>query len=115
MESNFMNGIENIDTSLIIAGALNLLRGLVYLGVVITLGVIAFKLLIKFKRLMFLSTIKWTLLEVRIPKDVFKTPLAMELVLMNAMHYGSYGEWDQKIFKGRVPNWFSLEIVSMEG
>ena len=72
------------------------------------------RLWLKYRRMLFISKIKWSLIEVKIPKEIFKSPLAMELVLMNAMHYGSYGEWYEKFFLGRVPNWFSLEIVSIE-
>ncbi len=76
---------------------------------------IARRLWIHLKRLQFLANIKWTLIEVRIPKDVFKSPLAMELVLINAIHQGSYGNWYHKYIQGRLPLWFSLEIVSIGG
>lgn len=63
-----------------------------------------------------LSEVKWTLLEIRIPKDVYKTPLAMELVIINALYQsGGYGNWYQKYWLGNLPAIFSLEMVSIEG
>ena len=63
-----------------------------------------------------LSEIKWTMLEVRVPRDVFKSPMAMELVLINALYQtGGVGTWYHKHWLGNVPVYFSLEIVSIEG
>lgn len=64
----------------------------------------------------FIENIKWVLLEVRIPKDVFKSPFAMELFISNALtQTGGVGTWVHKYWLGNVLNWFSLEIVSSEG
>ena len=59
--------------------------------------------------------IEWTLLEIRIPQDVLKTPKAMEYVLV-ALH----GVWDElnmrdTWIKGEVLPSFSLEIAGIEG
>ncbi len=63
-----------------------------------------------------LQSLKWTMLEVRIPKDVFKTPLAMELVLINAFHQGGgVGTWFHRWWLGALPATFSLEIASLGG
>src|SRR3989339_1306732 len=61
-----------------------------------------------------ISKLKWVLLEVRLPKEVFKTPMAMELVLNGIQQPSSGNKWDQ-YWNGRVPDWFSFEIVSIEG
>ncbi|MCK5095847.1 MAG: hypothetical protein KAR24_00675 [Candidatus Pacebacteria bacterium] len=61
-----------------------------------------------------LSNMNWILLEVKLPKDIKKTPLAMELML-NSLYQTSGGPWTDKLFKGRTQDWFSLEIVSIEG
>lgn len=60
------------------------------------------------------SNIKWVLLEIKIPKEINKTPVAMEIVL-NALYQTSEGQWYDKIWKGKVKDWFSLEMVSLEG
>ena len=64
------------------------------------------------------DTIKGTdtvLLELRLPRDTLKTPLAMELIFAN-MHMGS-GEstWYKKWWLGRIRAWWSVEIVSLGG
>lgn len=60
------------------------------------------------------SNIKWTLLEIKVPKEVNKSPLAMEIML-NALNQSGEGTWWDWYTKGRVRDWFSLEIVSLEG
>lgn len=63
----------------------------------------------------FLRGYKWVLLEVKPPKDVFKSPLAMELVLNSLYQTGGTGTWFDKYWKGNLRNYFSLEIASTEG
>lgn len=71
---------------------------------------------LKYIRAAYLRTIKWTLLEVRVPRDVFKTPLAMEMVFSTAFHQtGGVGDWKAKYWEGKLLTWFSLEIVSIDG
>jgi hypothetical protein len=78
------------------------------------LGYLLWKAWRKYMMKKFLSEIKWVLLEVRIPKDIRRSPKAMELVL-NALHQPGTGNWYERLMKGKVPDWFSLEIVSIEG
>jgi len=63
----------------------------------------------------YISRINWIMLEVKIPKEIHKTPLAMEIML-NAL-YQSSGKivWWDKYWKGKVKDWFSLEMVSLDG
>lgn len=63
----------------------------------------------------YVSRINWILLEVKLPREIHKTPLAMEIVL-NAL-YQSSGKmtWLDKYWKGKVKDWFSLEMVSIDG
>lgn len=62
----------------------------------------------------YMSKINWILLEVKLPKETYKSPLAMEIVL-NALYQTSTGTWFDKIWRGKVKDFFSLEMVSMEG
>ncbi len=56
------------------------------------------------------------LLEIRVPKEVSKSPAAMEIVLANAFYAtGGEGNWYEKYWDGGVRPWFSLELVSLEG
>src|SRR3989344_3554383 len=65
-------------------------------------------------RAFYLAKIKWIMLEVKLPKEITKTPLAME-VLLNAFYQTGKGKWFDWYFKGRVRDWFSLETVSLGG
>jgi hypothetical protein len=77
---------------------------------------IAWKSWLKYIRTEHIRNLKWTLLQIRIPQDVFKSPAAMEIFLGNALYQsGGVGTWYQKYWLGNVPAWFSLEIVSIEG
>lgn len=67
------------------------------------------------QQLRFLAKQKYVLLQVQVPRDVPKSPLAMEIVL-GAFHQ-TIGEsvWYDRIFLGKSRAFFSLEIVSIEG
>jgi len=64
----------------------------------------------------FKSSIKWTLLEIKIPREVNKSPQAMEQVL-RALHAlrNSAGDIREKYWDGEVTVWFSFEIVRFGG
>jgi hypothetical protein len=63
----------------------------------------------------FIMGIKWVLLEVQVPRDVVKTPAAMELIFANSFYHKSMkGFWEQFMI-GAPWLWFSLEIVSIDG
>jgi len=86
------------------------------LWVLFFLGAIGWHLWLRYKREQFIESIKWTMLEVHLPKEVFKSPAAMEIVLTKAIHQtGGVGTWYAKYVQGKVLQWFSLEIVSLEG
>ena len=55
-----------------------------------------------------------TLLEIKIPREIMKSPLAMELVF-TALHLPIDGNWVSSYLKGNVRPWFSCEIISDEG
>jgi len=62
-----------------------------------------------------IARLQWITLEIKIPKDIEKTPLAMEVVL-NAMHQrGQISTFYKKYWLGNLQPWFSLEMVSIEG
>lgn len=63
----------------------------------------------------FIAGIKWVLLEIQVPRDVIKTPAAMELVFSNAFYHRSRkGFWEEYMI-GAPWLWFSLEMVSIDG
>lgn len=57
---------------------------------------------------------EWVLLEIKIPKEITKSPRAMELLL--EIFYQTFdGTLIDKYIKGVVRGWFSLELVSIGG
>ncbi len=54
------------------------------------------------------------LLELKLPKEVNKSPAAMEIILQ-ALSQPSVGTFIDVFIKGRVRPWFSLELVSING
>lgn len=63
----------------------------------------------------YLKSINWVLLEIKIPKEVVKTPKAMEQVFAGLHGTESSPNFAEKWFKGEVPDWFSLEIIGKGG
>lgn len=54
------------------------------------------------------------LLEIKLPRDVFKSPLAMELIL-TSLFQAAKGEFTDTFVEGKTRPWFSLELVSIDG
>lgn len=79
------------------------------------LGILWWRHWVRHVQAQFLNSIKWIMLEVRLPRDVFKSPLAMEMVLNSIHQGGGTGNNYAKFWEGKVRNWFSLEIASIEG
>lgn len=80
----------------------------------ITLGMIFWPLWVDYVRSKNFLKIKRTLLEIRLPKDTFKSPLAME-VFLQSLHNTSDGSAYKQYWSGETRPWYSLEIVSVEG
>lgn len=55
------------------------------------------------------------LLEIKLPRDIFKSPKAMEVALSAFLQGGGVGSWYDRNVKGQLLNYFSLEIASLEG
>lgn len=64
----------------------------------------------------YLSEMKWLLMEIRVPKEPGKSPKAMEQVF-NTLHgiLGGPIKWKEKFWKGKIADWFSLEVVGVGG
>ncbi len=58
--------------------------------------------------------LKYTCLELKLPKDTFKSPQAMEVVL-NSLHNTADGSLYAQFWKGETRPWYSLELISIEG
>lgn len=81
----------------------------------IPLAYIAVHLWHEYRQDRFIAGIKWVLLEIQVPREIVKTPLAMELIFSNAFYQKSVkGFWERYII-GAPWLWFSCELVSIDG
>jgi len=58
---------------------------------------------------------QWVLLEIRVPREIAKTPLAMEQIFAGLHGARRSGNLIDRYWDGFIPPWFSLEIVSRQG
>lgn len=79
------------------------------------LGWVAWKLWVHYIQQDFISGIEFVLLEIIPPRDVLRSPKAMELFLTNALYQFSFKGGKEEYWQGAVWFWFSLELVSIEG
>ncbi|HEY4511813.1 MAG TPA: hypothetical protein VJH55_03160 [Candidatus Paceibacterota bacterium] len=79
------------------------------------LGLIFWHLWKEYVRRDFINKEEYILLELRLPKDTWKGPAAMELVLNQFYQTGGENTFLDRWWRGKVRPWFSLEIVSIEG
>jgi len=84
-------------------------------GGVYILAKIAHDLWLHYVRQNFIAGIDWVLLEIIPPRDVVRSPKAMELFITNAMYHFSNKGGLEEYWQGAVWFWYSLEIVSIDG
>jgi len=63
----------------------------------------------------YIKSLKWVVLEIKIPREVVKTPKAMEQFFTGLHASGRELKFKDKYFKGAIPNWLSVEIVGRGG
>ena len=80
----------------------------------VLLAMIMWPLWLRYVRAKNFLSIKYTVLEIKLPKDTFKSPLAME-VFLQSLHNTSDGSTFAQYWKGETRPWYSLELVSIEG
>jgi len=103
----FMPGVVSLALSI------SLFLAPVWLPFLLVGGALALWLVLR--RSMFIDKQKYALLEIKPPRNLVKTPLAME-TFFSAIHL-SPGEstWYARWINGSVRPWWSLEIASFEG
>lgn len=78
------------------------------------LAVVFGNLWIYYIRAKFLYGLNWIVLEIKLPREITKTPRAME-VFLNSLHITRDGDLIEKYWQGWLRAWFSLEIVGING
>lgn len=80
----------------------------------IVLIYISVLLWVRYVQLKFINKQKPVLLEIKIPKDIQKSPLAMEIIF-GVMQQSGAATYTEAYLDGKVAPWFSLELASFEG
>jgi hypothetical protein len=93
----------------------NIARWILPLIGLIILGRIAWKLWVHYVQQDFISGIDFVLLEIVPPREVLRSPKAMELFITNALYHWSVKGGKEEYWQGAVWFWFSLEIASIDG
>lgn len=69
-----------------------------------------------YRRALYKKAVRWVLLEIQIPREVRKSPKAMEQVFAQIHSLRNVpNNWVEKYFGGEVTLWFSLEIAAFGG
>ncbi|MDO8743152.1 MAG: hypothetical protein Q7J30_01160 [Candidatus Azambacteria bacterium] len=89
--------------------------GLWWLWLPVFLVALFIELWVKYLQLQAVKKINWILLEVRIPRNIEKTPKAMEQVFSGLHGILSRVKFLDKYWKGKVQEWFSFEIAGING
>lgn len=93
-----------------------LIRDFWWLWLFILLIFIARQLWLTYAQEYYRRSVKWSLLELRIPRELRKSPKAMEQVF-TAIHAlrNNYSNFKEHWWDGEITLWFSCEIVSFGG
>jgi hypothetical protein len=108
--------VENVSPfASIITNTLSFAYMLIIFVAPIMLGISCFNAYLLYKRNKFIKSQKSVLLEIKLPQDIFKSPVAMELFLTSLYQTKGEGTWVAKYIDGKLRPWFSLEIISIGG
>jgi hypothetical protein len=81
----------------------------------IFLAILVWKMRVYYMRRMFLKKQKYVLLEIKLPKEILKSPAAMELFLYALHQTGGEASPYHTAWLGKSRAFFSLEIASIDG
>ncbi|MEK7631152.1 MAG: hypothetical protein AAB417_03955 [Patescibacteria group bacterium] len=81
-----------------------------------TLFVVFRALWVSWRQQLYKAAIEWTLLELKIPRDIAKSPVAMDqfFIALSSVR-NSPGDFEEIYLNGEVTLWFSLEVASFGG
>ncbi|MFO0743651.1 MAG: hypothetical protein U0469_01190 [Candidatus Paceibacterota bacterium] len=88
---------------------------LIYCGMTTLLIAWAWKFWMLNANQTFEKGLKWVLLEIKLPREINKSPEAAELFLRSMIEGGGLGTWYKEKWLGNIPNTAALEIASLEG
>jgi len=86
-----------------------------FVWVPLILITILWDLWLQYRRGLYLAKQSYVLIEIKLPREIFKSPKAMEFCIDSLHNPKGEGNWYEKYWKGQLRPWFSLEIVSIGG
>jgi hypothetical protein len=95
--------------------ALSYLYQTAFVWLPIVTGIGLFHAWVGYKRYAYWQKLGSIVLEVKLPREIFKSPRAMEVVLGTLHQTADEGNWYWKYWLGQTRSWFSLEIASIGG
>lgn len=94
---------------------LKILYELAFVLVPVGLAAIFIEFFIDYNRAIYFQKQTYLLLEIKVPKDVFKSPKAAEFFISGMRKTDYERNWHEKLWKGQSRQDFSLEIASIDG
>lgn len=89
--------------------------GLWWLWLPVFLAVLFIELWTRYLQIKAIKKINWLLLEIKIPRDIEKTPKAMEQIFSGLHGILTGIKFLDKYWQGKVQEWFSFEIAGIDG
>ncbi|MBU3668846.1 MAG: hypothetical protein FGM57_02680, partial [Candidatus Taylorbacteria bacterium] len=111
----YMNGLEQGELNVVVLAAIKLVYIAAVLLIPVFLAKSFWKNWVNYVRAAFFAKQKYVVLELRIPRGITKSPLAMEVFITSLFQPGGEGDFITKYWDGSVRSWFSLELVSIDG
>ncbi|MES3004720.1 MAG: hypothetical protein V4690_01250 [Patescibacteria group bacterium] len=112
---DFLSQLGSGDITAFIKVALQFFFYAIFFAIPVFLIKINFDLWMRYRRGLFFNKQEYIVLEIKPPKDVFKSPRATEFFINGMWDPGSEGTFLEKHWKGKLRMWQSLEIVSLGG
>jgi len=109
------NFFSDIVSNPVLVSAVKFLYKYIYIWFPIISILIIWELWVRYVQALFFAKQKYILLEIKLPREIFKSPQAAEFFIAGL--YSTLGEanWYEKYWKGQVRVWHSLEITSIGG
>jgi hypothetical protein len=109
------SGLLNLFSDGTVLTTLKFVFRLLFVIVPVGLLAILWDLWVQYVQALFFAKTETILLEIKLPREIFKSPKAMEFCI-NSLHSTlGEGNWFEKYWKGQVRIHHSLEIVSTDG
>jgi hypothetical protein len=115
MFSNFFRPFIDLFTNPNFVMVLGYLYKSAFIWLPIILIVVGVDLWINYARSRYIAKQKYVLLEVRLPKEIYKSPRAAEFFISGMFKKDFERNWYEKYYLGQTRQDFSLEIASIDG